>query len=222
MTENDIKEMNEIKWWHCIELEPGLLTPGLCTHGALGTDYFSDRFGFPTDFEGQTALDIGAWDGLFSFEAEKRNASRVVAIDVSVDGGGNWGGTRGFNFAKRILKSRVEFYPINVYDLDPNEIGLFDVVLQFGVLYHLKNPLLGIENTAKVTKKYALIETAIIPKEMRNDSPVFAFMPGYNDDPRNYFYPNISGLEAALLFAGFKAVEILYNDGVRATAKAVK
>lgn len=31
--------------------------------------------------EGKTVLDIGAWDGYFSFEAERRGASRVVALD---------------------------------------------------------------------------------------------------------------------------------------------
>lgn len=227
MTEKEIKEMHQIRWFHSIELEPGIVTPGLHTCYPSGSDYYSRRFGLPRELKGQSVLDIGAWDGLYSFEVEKRAASRVLAVDVDQSEGGNWGGTKGFNFAKKILRSNVEFRPINVYELDPVKIGVFDVVMQFGVLYHLKNPLLALENTARVTGKYALIETAVVPRRgiyrfYRNDFPVFAFLPGHADDPTNYFYPNIAGLRAALTFVGFKKVEVIYNDGYRATVKAFK
>ena len=33
------------------------------------------------DFRGRSVLDIGAWDGYYSFLAERRGASRVVALD---------------------------------------------------------------------------------------------------------------------------------------------
>src|SRR6266436_2822961 len=35
----------------------------------------------PQDLTGKTVLDIGAWDGYFSFEFERRGAKRVLAID---------------------------------------------------------------------------------------------------------------------------------------------
>ena len=34
------------------------------------------------DLSGITVLDIGAWDGFFSFEAERRGAKRVLATDL--------------------------------------------------------------------------------------------------------------------------------------------
>jgi tRNA (mo5U34)-methyltransferase len=39
----------------------------------------------PADLSGKTVLDVGAWDGFFSFEFERRCAKRVLAIDA-------WGG----------------------------------------------------------------------------------------------------------------------------------
>src|SRR5258706_14494121 len=39
----------------------------------------------PADLSGKTVLDVGAWDGFFSFEFERRGAKRVLAIDA-------WGG----------------------------------------------------------------------------------------------------------------------------------
>src|SRR5689334_19854227 len=60
-------------WWHAIDLGEGVVTPGTraWTMETLGV----------TDLTGKTVLDIGAWDGYFSFEAERLGASRVVALD---------------------------------------------------------------------------------------------------------------------------------------------
>jgi len=55
-------------------------------------------------------LDIGAWDGWFSFEMERRGAE-VLAID-------NWDNPR-FHEARRLLNSRVEYRQMDVFDLTP-------------------------------------------------------------------------------------------------------
>ena len=57
-------------WWHRIDLGHGIVTPGLDDSPVkLGT------LSFPPNLSGKTVLDIGAWDGFFSFEAERRGAS---------------------------------------------------------------------------------------------------------------------------------------------------
>jgi tRNA (mo5U34)-methyltransferase len=48
------------------------------TPGTRGWDF--ETLHLPS-VESKTVLDIGAWDGYFSFEAERRGASRVVALD---------------------------------------------------------------------------------------------------------------------------------------------
>ena len=87
-------EMRNIRWFHTIDLGGGLMTPGKDPSGKkLAT------LGFPADLTGKTVLDIGAWDGFFSFEAERRGASRVLATDQFC-----WGGVAGE--ARRASSSR--------------------------------------------------------------------------------------------------------------------
>ena len=95
----------------------------------------------PASLEGLTVLDIGAWDGFFSFECERRGASRVVAADYYSWHGPGWGTKAGFQLAREALGSRVEDVDIDVMDLSPERVGTFDVVLFLGVLYHLRHPL---------------------------------------------------------------------------------
>ena len=66
----------EIDWFHSIELAPGLKT-----RGSDDTARRVDILQIPEDLTGKTVLDVGAWDGFFSFEAERRGAARVVALD---------------------------------------------------------------------------------------------------------------------------------------------
>ena len=55
------------------------MTPGFKAKSLLEQEAQPPRI--PKSLEGKTVLDIGAWDGYFSFEAERRGASRVVALD---------------------------------------------------------------------------------------------------------------------------------------------
>src|SRR5262245_32354123 len=61
-------------WYHRIELPGGVVTPGwapLCP----------PAYRIPEDLTGARVLDVGAWDGYWTFEALKRGAKEVVAID---------------------------------------------------------------------------------------------------------------------------------------------
>ena len=137
-------------------------------------------------------LDIGAWDGKFSFLAEKAGASRVVALDHYAWGvdfvarGAYWEecinngdlpdqsrdetdfwrpdlpGQRGFNFAKAALDSKVEPVVGGLPDGRPGRARSFDVVLYLGVLYHMKEPLTCLERLRAVTKEVAVIETEAV------------------------------------------------------------
>jgi tRNA (mo5U34)-methyltransferase len=229
-------KMEAIQWWHRIPLTDGIITPGMCHHGADDEDYATNRFDLPLSLEGKTVLDIGAWDGYFSFEAERRGARFVLATDIPVvetvgpaDGHGsvgNWTGTAGFQFAKRVLNSRVEYMKASVYDLPEvlAKLGTlapakFDYVFFFGVLYHLKEPLLALEKVYAVTNEVALIETAC----ETGDQPALIFDQGRESDTTNFFYPTYRGLEAMLRYVGFRSVELVC-DAVsgRMTVQAMK
>lgn len=217
-------------WYHSIEIETGLVTPGRLSQAHLRQ--MLQYLQFPDSFEGLIVLDIGAWDGFFSFEAERRGAKRVVALDVDPPD------THGFAIAKELLDSRVEFMRGNVYDLSAETYGNFDIVFFFGVFYHLRYPLLALDRIRQVVTQYMLMETncmdnrlvladqnavslaAIDPRLM--DIPLYRFFrhdelnPG---DFSNWFSPNRRAVEDALWSAGFRP-EFLATWGDRIAYKA--
>jgi tRNA (mo5U34)-methyltransferase len=166
----------------------------------------------PARLDGQNVLDIGAWDGFFSFECEKRGAQRVVSYDSVVWSMTKRGftGKRGFELAKRTLRSQVEDIHGDVYELSPDRVGQFDIVLFMGVLYHLTHPILALERVRSVTRGFAIIETQA--GMMNTSRPALAFYPGaeLNNDDTNWFAPNIPALLGMLQAAGFSRAEVVY------------
>lgn len=132
------------EWFHTIDLGDGLVTPGRVPLRELNK--LAEDVGLPHDLTGKRVLDIGAWDGFFSFEAERRGASDVLAIDVVPLE------KTGFALAKKFLNSKARYRQMSVYDLSP-ELGKFDVVLFFGVWYHLRYPVLAIDRIWEVLEK---------------------------------------------------------------------
>src|SRR5437588_10228091 len=65
-------------WWHSIDLGDGVVTPGHKSPTMLDDEWQSLNL---PDLCGKSVLDIGAWDGFFSFAAERAGAARVVALD---------------------------------------------------------------------------------------------------------------------------------------------
>jgi len=201
----DVRELRakvaEIDWHHRIDLGHGIVTPG--------NDNSSRklrRLGFPDSFSGLSVLDIGAWDGFFSFEAERRGARRVLATDSFVWNGGIRTGKLGFDLARRALHSKVEDMTIDVLDLCPERVGTFDVVLFLGVLYHMRHPLLALERVASVTRELLIVETVVDCLHQRR--PAMAFYPGTDlaNDATSWWGPNATAVSAMLRDVGFAQV----------------
>jgi len=192
-----------IDWFHSIELAPGLVTPGRDDTSAR-----LDVLRLP-DLQGQTVLDVGAWDGFFSFEAERRGAARVLATDSFAWNGTNWSTKAGFELAREALGSHVEHRDVDILDLDPAAIGTFDVVLCLGVLYHMRHPLLALERVAGVTSGMLVLETHVDMTWTRR--PAAAFYPGHDLDldPTNWWGPNPEAVVGMLRAAGFSRAEIV-------------
>jgi tRNA (mo5U34)-methyltransferase len=190
--------VSALRWYHTIDLGQGVVTAG-----ADDTSHRLARLDLPASLAGRTVLDIGAWDGFFSFEAERRGASRVVASDYYSWHGTGWGTKQGFELARRALGSRVEDLDIDVMDLSPERAGTFDVVLFLGVLYHLPHPLLALERVASVTRELLILETVIDMVGVRR--PAVAFYPEreLNRDPTNWWGPNEAAVHAMLRTVGF-------------------
>lgn len=243
LTTKETAEMNSLRWWHQIPIGVDangvtIYTPGEVSHGVNGEDYFSQRFGMPQDLANKRVLDIGAWDGLFSFEAESRGASYVLATDVeNVKDSTNssWLSEKQdcfttFEFAKRILGSKVEHQVADIQSPKcNNEIPYnFDVVMCYGILYHLKNPFFAFENLSLLTASggMCLIETAGIPISQRKEGkyPYWELRAGYDNDVMNFYYPTPDAVIQGCKLAGFTSA-VMHSEeegGTRFVIKAIK
>lgn len=171
MDPNELRNrVADITWFHSIDLGRGIVTPG-CDKSARKLE----QIRLPDRLDGLSVLDVGAWDGYFSFEVERRGASRVLAADSYCWSGKDGCTQDGFNLARQALRSKVEDVEIEVLDLCPDRVGTFDVVLFLGVLYHMKHPHVALERVASVTKDLLVLETHVDLLGMRE--PAMAFYP---------------------------------------------
>jgi tRNA (mo5U34)-methyltransferase len=195
-----------ITWYHQIDLGCGVVTPG-----SDNTLARLAMVGMPEDLRGKTVLDVGAWDGAFSFEAERRGADRVVAVDSFCWSGEGWGTKAGFECARRVLASKVEDREVEVCDLSPDTVGVFDLVLFLGVLYHMKHPLLALEHVFSVCRDHLILWTQIDMADVAR--PAAAFYPGseLNSDPTNWWGFNVPAVIGLLRTAGFSRAESVYT-----------
>lgn len=201
----DVRQrMHAIRWYHSIDLGGGIVTPGLDRSAAR-----LSRLAIPADLRGMRVLDIGAWDGFYSFECERRGAADVTAIDSFSWDGSGWGSKAGFDLAHDVLNSSVESVILDVMDLSPDRVGTFDLVLFLGVLYHLRHPLEALERVASVTRGSLILETQVDLVGMRR--PAMAFYPTgeLNRDDSNWWAPNLPALHAMLLDVGFTGVTVI-------------
>lgn len=189
-------------WFHSIDLGQGVCTHGWKTRAMLTEEL--EKLHFP-DLSGKSVLDINAWDGFYSFEAERRNAARVVALDQymwSMELGEHhkyWKecqergvtpapyhtmpyykpdelpGKAGFDIAHKALQSGVEVVVDDFMDMDLSRLGEFDVTFYFGTLYHMENPLLSLRRLAAVTSELAIIETEAAEFEGHGDRALCEF-----------------------------------------------
>lgn len=152
-------------WYHTIDVAPGVRTSGW-----FDLRHSLDVVPFP-DVRGKRCLDVGTFDGFYAFEMERRGAAEVVAVDVPDHEDWDWpidaragaiGALRdpsvagppkgtGFRLLAELTGSKVDWRPINIYDLDPEVVGTFDVVVVGSLLLHLQNPVRAMEAVRSVT-----------------------------------------------------------------------
>lgn len=225
-------------WYHSLDLGV-VTTDGVRTATSLARE--ANKLTLP-DLTGKSVLDIGAWDGFFSFEAERRGARRVVALDHYVwsldlrafmeDGPSrdrgilpehteHWQpsvlpGKRGFDVAHRALSSQVESVAEDFMEVDLARLGTFDVVLYLGVLYHMRHPLAALERLAAVTGELAVIETEAIGLPLLGDLPFCEFFEGREmaGDASNWWSPTLAALEGMCRAAGFREVRTIVGPSL--------
>ena len=198
-------------WRHRIQLSPRVITPG-----SEDCQTEMQRLQLPVSMAGLEVLDVGCSDGFYSFECERRGAARVVAVDdfsSLMNPGRN-----GFRIAAEILGSGVGFHEASVFDLNPKQLGRFDLVLCLNVLYHMRHPLLGLERIANMTRPGGqLFLKSYFSQDVRFG--VRGHVVGWNwsrrpqmrfferrelaGDPTNWWGPNQQCIEVLLRASGF-------------------
>jgi SAM-dependent methyltransferase len=192
--------------YHSLELNDGTVIPGIVPVANLKARL--DAYPLPEDLRGKRVIDIGAASGWNSFEAERRGAE-VVAIDCVE--------YEELTIVRRLRGSKVEYAVIDMEELTPERFGFFDYALFFGVLYHLRHPLLALENVCAVTRGAAFIESYVIDDKPDAERCYLEF---YETDELggqidNWCGPTTECLMAMARSAGFPRVELLYVDSRR-------
>jgi tRNA (mo5U34)-methyltransferase len=198
-------------WYHSFELPDGTRREGHNTLEILRERWA--RFPLPASLAGRRVLDIGAWDGWFSFEAERRGAA-VVAIDcVEI---------ANFREIHTALESQVDYRILDFYEVPQAGLGRFDYVFFLGVLYHLKHPLLALEMVCELTTDVAIVESFVTDaqtwRDHQGELPTLEF---YETDELgnqldNWFGPSVSALLGMCRAAGFARVELMHAGGFTA------
>jgi tRNA (mo5U34)-methyltransferase len=192
-------------WYHSIEL-PG----GHVIQGMIGVEALKQRlaaFPIPADLTGKRVLDVGAWTGWCSFEMERRGA-QVVAVDCVE--------FEEFREAHRLLGSHVDYRILDVDELTPDSVGLFDYVLFFGVLYHLRNPLLGLEKICAIAKDTAFVESFVTDDGSAPCTLEFYETNELGGQIDNWFGPTVQCAAALCRAAGYARVDLEYVSERRA------
>jgi SAM-dependent methyltransferase len=214
-------DLARIQWWfHGFEIVPGVWTPG-------AHPYKGNLLDFPEvkDLRGKRALDIGAWDGPYTLEMTRRGAE-VTGFDIQRSD------RTGFDLMRSLNRINAKHICANVYDLNPEDHGTFDLVTFFGVYYHLRNPLAAFANINGVLPKGGLmiVEGALLEGSPRIDSfwkenkhildhlanvPLAYFVEHeYEGEWSNWWVPNACCFQQWITSCGFEILSfrIWYND----------
>ncbi|HMC62733.1 MAG TPA: DUF1698 domain-containing protein, partial [Candidatus Solibacter sp.] len=210
--QNDLSaELAQKGWYHSFALPDGSVIPAVMSLEWQRERW--QRFPIPEDLRGKRLLDIGAWDGWFSFEAERRGAE-VTSVDrVEIPN---------YLHMHRLLGSKAAYRNLDLFELPAAGLGNFDIVLCLGVLYHLRHPVLALEIVCSLTTEVAIVETFVTDgagwREHVADIPTMEF---YETDELNGQMDNWVGLTVGCLLAmcraaGFARVELFAVDSINA------
>src|SRR5215211_3736600 len=199
-------------WYHTMELAPGVETPGWFDLRPVVGD-----LPWP-ELAGKRCLDVATYDGFLAFEMERRGAAAVVATDIASHGEWDWlprerddglrflehaAGTkgRGFEIAAAALGSSVDRQFVNVYDLHPDLVGTFDVVVCGSLLLHLRDPFRALAAIRSVcTGTFLSLETIDLPLSVVHRRRAVFHLEA---ESGRWMIPNAAGHRRMLETAGF-------------------
>lgn len=185
------------RWRQSISLGNNLKTPGRVSEDIWNFIHL------PNSLKGKSFLEVGSNDGMFSFIAEKKEASKVVSSDLykpSYDSMRNGWSVEGINLLKDYFNSKIEIHEKGVYHLQElNE--KFDVVIINDIINWLDDIELAFENLGKVVKGELYLSDGFL---IDNSKPIKKKIEGQSE---RYMY-NLKFIEDILNRNGFKVEHI--------------
>ncbi len=232
---NDRAVMHNPKgdWFHSIDLPSGR-TNGWKTAEFLARELAS--LDLP-DLSGKSVLDIGAWDGFYSFTAERLGAARVVSLDYHAWG---WGASMRERWSQYVAQGKGSYQDFwdmpgaldlehlpgrHHYQRAHRELGsavepvvgdFMDMDLpafgSFDVVLFL-GVLYHMKHPLLALQRLRSVtnEVAIIETEAVADAGSYAKFYGGSDlnaDPTNWWVPTEEALVALCRTAGFSRVDV--------------
>ena len=102
-------------------------------------------------WEQATAMDLGCHEGYFAHRLAAKGCAHVVR---GVDATGE--SIENANLLRSAFgRTNVEFQVGEVQALEPTRLGTFDIVLLFGLLYHLEDPVAALRLARRLTRTFA-------------------------------------------------------------------
>jgi 2-polyprenyl-3-methyl-5-hydroxy-6-metoxy-1,4-benzoquinol methylase len=179
----------------------------------------------PLDLRGKTILDIGCWTGVTSLLLAAMGAE-VFAIEE----------VRKYADCVSYLKeafgiTKLTVENMSLYSLDqPEFFDRFDMVLYFGVLYHVSDPILSLRIVFNCLKDdgICLLETMAAEKKgsyceyLGANETLNTPKDGKNRGGWNWFVPSLEAFTRMMTDVGFTVRKATFHQGYRALALGVR
>ncbi len=113
---------------------------------------------FPNGLGHINALDLASHQGWFAAQLAQAGAGKVHGIEARASH------IEDSRLISQVLAlGNVRFTQSDVFDLDPQTLGRHELVLMFGLLYHVENPVGALRLARNLCNGLCVIETQIVP-----------------------------------------------------------
>lgn len=195
-------------WYHRFEIYPGIVTLGIYDPSSMWK-----ALDLPPDMTSCRVLEIGPADGYFTKQLTLRGADITAADYMPKD-------FCGFAVMEALHGSTFKFVQCNVFDIAKQGFKPFDLVICFGVLYHLPDMLRALHLLRTVCGGEFILETLVSMEMGKEPFARYHRAATLNNDPTNFWSPNIPCVEAMLEDSGFvvERSQVLSHSGASARA----
>lgn len=133
------------------ELDPIHHTRSAMLEAALQAEFGTDR-------RALSAVDLACHQGWFSAQLAQSGFGRVIGVDARPEHIADAGLIR-----DALRLPQIELVQADVHALDTQQLGTHDLVLCFGLIYHLENPVGALRVARALTRRMCIVETQVVP-----------------------------------------------------------